>query len=580
MFSSNRKGRREFLRKAAMLGVAGLPGCGLLRRQPIALCPSDPRYAGAAQELTIDVHAHVFNATDIQVERFIDLVALKQKGPLAEAGKALAGLLQDVGWDAAPNAEDELSMLRKLEPVLSKCEAGGTNLALDGLRDAAYVKARTSLNAALDRTGRAVPLVPGRDYEAQVRSERSLASPTAQADFLIRHLPDTRSEYFAQSRSRAQIRRFEPTIQGAIDFVIQNFQYRYVTVHDYLETFSRGPGRRIDLVVAHMVDYDWWLAKGAPTRSALRDQVAVMEQIALLTGGRVHAFAPFDPFREVVAKVQGGESSLALVKDSVRVRGCLGVKLYPPMGFAPLGNASLDVWKDRAWLPEIVRRPDFGKLLDDAMREFFGWARDEQVPIMAHTNVSNGPVRRFEELATAPYWKLALEEFDRGGRNLRVNFGHFGNTDLSEGGVDHSEAFVDLMGSGAGSVGAKAYADASYFSDVLNAAEDLDRIMKDLYLRGNGVLAKRLMYGTDWEMSLPQKNITNYLRGFERLYAVLGKELMSGGPQWRTLTDDFFALNAVEFLGLRKGEATRARLDAFYEGRLVPGWIGKVDRLS
>jgi hypothetical protein len=573
--------RRAFLATVGVLGVSSVAGCSLLRRRPETMCPDDPRYSDGAKPLTVDVHAHFFNASDLQVKQFIDQVALKQKGPFGDAARVLSGVLQDVSWEAAPSAKEELEMLRKLAPVLAKCEASGSNAALAGLRDAAYRSARSELNAALERTGRSGPTATGRSYTAQSALERRLGNATAQADFLVRHLPETHDEYLQQRQSRAAIRRSEPTVQGTIDFVIQNFQYRYVSVHDYLETYSRGATRRVDLLVAHLVDYDWWLARGQPTRTTLRDQVGVMEEISLLTGGRVHAFAPFDPFREVMSTLEGGDSSLALVRQAVHERGCIGVKLYPPMGFAAWGNAALDVWKDSSWLPDVVLRPDFGKRLDDAMAALFTWAREEQVPITAHTNVSNGPARRFEELATAKYWKQALEQFDRGGKNLRIDFAHFGDTEMVGEGPGHSEALVDLMSTSAGSRGAKAFADASYFSDVLNSAEKLTGILKALYLRQSGLLAKRLMYGSDWEMSLVERNVESYLSGFEQLYDGLRTDLEQHGDQWRTLADDFFGRNATDFLGLRKGEATRMRLEEFYRGRVAtPAWMKKVDALA
>ena len=105
--------------------------------------------------------------------------------------------------------------------------------------------------------------------------------------------------------------------------------------------------------------------------------------------------------------------------------------------------------------------------------------------------------------------------------------------------------------------------------------------MKDLYTSPKqarpGLLAKRLMYGSDWEMSLPEANVKSYLAGFEALYKTLQHDL---GPGWSTLSDDFLGRNAVEFLGLRSGEATRKRLDQWYAKNLAePAWMRKVDAI-
>jgi hypothetical protein len=557
--------RRALVAAGGALASLGVVGCSFFREPPVAFCPNDPDIGDPTTPLTIDVHAHVFNASDLQVKRFIELVAAKQGDGLGQAIGDMGGVLENLGWQLAPRADDELAMLQGLRPALDKCDVAATARTVGELRERAYRAARGDLNVALERARKA-------------RQERTLSRATTQSDFLIRNLPETRAEYLRESSARKLSR--EKSVQGAIDFVIQNFQYRYVSVHDYLETYSRGPGRRLDLVVAHLVDYDWWLAKGSPTPTVLKDQVRVMEQIALVTSGRVHFFAPFDPFREVAARLQGGDSSLALVQDAVRKRGALGVKLYPPMGFAAMGNATLPaaLWQGRDWLPELVRRPDFGQRLDEAMTALLTWARDDQVPLMAHSNASNGPLKEFEELATPRYWKQAIEGFDTDPtKKLRVNFGHFGHRVPGQ-----SESFIDLMSPRRGTPGAKAFADASYFSDVLENPKSLSATLMALYLKRDGVLAKRLMYGSDWQMSLVERGVDNYLADFERVYLELQRALEQQGEQFRTLSDDFFGRNAVDYLGLRKGEPARKRLDAFYNGRLngQPGWMKKIDVMT
>src|SRR5688572_6546880 len=112
--------RRELLIAGAALAV---PGCSLFRDRPVAHCPNDPAISDEATPLTIDAHAHVFNASDLQVQRFITLIGLKQKDALGEAISDLAGVLQNIGWETAPSASEELAMLQTLRPALDKCDA-------------------------------------------------------------------------------------------------------------------------------------------------------------------------------------------------------------------------------------------------------------------------------------------------------------------------------------------------------------------------------------------------------------------------------------------------------------------------
>ena len=364
-------------------------------------------------------------------------------------------------------------------------------------------------------------------------------------------------------------------MQAVVDFVLQQFQYRYVNVFDFLMEYSTGPSRKIDLMVCHFLDFDWPLAKGQQTPTAISEQVAVMEQISILTGGRVHYYVPFDPMKQVAHDFYGlpTQSPMDLVQDAMS-RGCIGVKMYPPMGFAPSGNAArrTDFW-DRTWLRDEIRRDrDFGKRLDIVLSRLYSWCMMNDVPIMAHTSPSEGPCLDFEKLTDARYWKNVP-----GG--LRVNFGHFGNTEIPEGKSDNS-AYVGLMG-GPGSHGANFYADSAYLSHAMSGKSDLTGALRRLFEAKNGaLLAKRLMYGSDWEMLIIEGTASrNYLKIFERIFSELDRDPIPGMSG--RLSAQFFGLNAVNYLSLRAGSATRRRLDAFYSTRTVPTpqWVAKVDRL-
>jgi hypothetical protein len=88
------------------------------------------------------------------------------------------------------------------------------------------------------------------------------------------------------------------SLNGAVDFILQYFQYRFVSAQDYLNTFTQSAHRDVDLMLVSVVDYAWWLAKGEPTPTSLDSQADVMTLISVLSDGRVHGFAPFCPLRE------------------------------------------------------------------------------------------------------------------------------------------------------------------------------------------------------------------------------------------------------------------------------------------
>ena len=110
-------------------------------------------------------------------------------------------------------------------------------------------------------------------------------------------------------------------VGAELETVVDYFLPRIVLAQLYLDTFCPSAGRNVDLMFAAMVDYDWWLAGGASTETPLKEQVKLMEQISILSSGRIHGFAPFCPLREVASRAgYGGEetgwSSLAFVQDA------------------------------------------------------------------------------------------------------------------------------------------------------------------------------------------------------------------------------------------------------------------------
>jgi hypothetical protein len=351
-----------------------------------------------------------------------------------------------------------------------------------------------------------------------------------------------------------------------------------VNVFDFLTEYSSGRARKLDLIVCHFLDFDWPLARGRPTMTPIADQIDVMEQISILTGGRVHCYVPFDPMKQVAHDLQyPTESPMDLVRKAIS-QGCIGVKLYPPMGYAPSGNASLGrgFW-NRTWLPDEIKRVrNFGDLLDRALLQLYSWCIANDVPIMAHTSPSEGPCADFENLTAAKYWGNVPN-------GLRVNFGHFGDTELADGKDTKTLAYCNLMG-GPGSHGANYYADAAYLSHALSGRGQLTEALRDLFRKtkskGPAALARRLMYGSDWEMLVIEGTASeNYLRNFEQILLELDRD-SSLGAQGK-LSARFFGVNAANYLSLRPGSATRARLDSFYltRGVRTPQWAQKVDAL-
>jgi hypothetical protein len=342
-------------------------------------------------------------------------------------------------------------------------------------------------------------------------------------------------------------------------------------------------------MICHMVDFDWPIAGGRATLTPSKAQQEVMARISVLTGGRVHSFAAYDPFKQVAHALglYQGETPFDLVRGAVERRGCIGVKLYPPMGFAPLGNGSLrpQFW-EKQWLPAGLKVPDLGVRLDQSLIQLYRWCVAEDVPIMAHTSVSLGPTDQFEFFATAQYWENVFNWENESGQKefarLRVNFGHFGDTDVVDGRpLERAEAYMRLM-QDEDRPGHNAFADSAFFAEALSEPTAVRKRLRELLLKKasseHAHLADRLMYGTDWEMlTYLEDPYFEYLNKFVEIFDDLNSntDISEGGR----LADKFFGENAVSYMGLRRGEPARHRLDKFYSTNRVttPLWMQKLD---
>ncbi len=562
--------RRRII-EVMVLGWAGLvTACCSVKRKPASLCLNSPKLQNPHGTLAIDVHAHVFNASDLQIKEFVSRVAINDDGALGQMARLFGSLLQSLGWSVAPSVQEELVILDQLGS--DSCAEKNLPKALFEVRDNQYKKTLEAIKARKTNIAAAVPMAFGQE---QAALENELSS----ANLALGEMPDTYEGFKMGERASSAGDAVQPMQAGprsALDFLVEHFQYRVSSVARYFNDYNKLSDLKIDLMCPSMVDYDWWLAEGAETeKSPLQDQVIFYKELAILSGGRVHAFVPFDPFREAMHQeyknTPSGDkmwSSLELVKKAILEQGSIGVKLYPPMGFAALGNSSVDVWKDKSWLTDLAREARFGELLDDAMRSLFAWCKVEDVPILAHTNASNSPDDDFLPLVGPEYWSIAMSEF----KGLRINFGHFGGAGSKGFDSDRVKQFLNLMADP--DRGSNAFADASYFTHLLEDRSVVKIGMRDLYESDEfGAIARsRLMYGSDWKMLLLEKHSDSYLERFSQIIS----ELSSDG---NNLKNDFFGANAARFLGLHKGEATRDRLDQFYKDQdmVLPVWVNKVD---
>ncbi len=451
------------------------------------------------QPIVVDVHCHDFNASDLPITGFI----ARTIPGLTEISRGVTPIPEQIlrrvvgtihGWlnAEAPSAEAEVPLLRA---------------ALTGSGTFAPVPPLALPRALFDRLAAQLASLLGLDPAALGEGFFQLAETL----HLVSH---------PRARIAASLATIYPTVS---------------------------------LFVPLLVDYDAWSDDHAG--SALASQVPVNELCARLSmrgrigraDARLHPFIAFDPLRP---------DALTIVRHAVLDAGFIGVKLYPPVGFLPLGNAE-------------IGDPARGRALDAALRALYALCESEEIPITAHASPGNEFALGYGEMAAPVRWAPVLREFP----NLRLNFGHFGH-ETGTGGADGIDARDAWMRQAAELIEehAHVYADLSSSPLVHDAAyaARFGAHLRALCARFQR-LPSRLMYGSDWWLNRFDPRGETAVGAFQRF---LGEWMGSA-------RDAIMGRNALRFLGfldeddrLATGNRNQQRLRAFYGGEARPAWLG------
>ena len=545
------------MRGANKLGKADAPALGLLYLMAADddSCPvvvdddlSNPEAAAAFAHQTgeaaapeifaVDVHAHTFNASDLSVSGFIrDVVIDTDEHRVLRLVDPLVRMLVRV-IGRAPGAEDEM---RRLDAL------GAARL---GLMDSA-----AEASAASERAAREA------ETESRVAAEvERLRTSTDEGDQeLFRALAEEAGTIAAfagesaavdASRIVRAIFSFPGTVGRYVRWVGKLRGYRHELLDELVRTYGEVRGS-VSLFTPSLVDFARWV-KDEPA-TPLDVQVLLCSRLARAFPGRVHFMAAFDPWRE--ADHPGSTfGSLYWARHAVMDHGFVGVKLYPPMGFSALGNASHD-------FSRVTREESraFGARLDEALARLFAWAEAEEVPLLAHCNDSLGSKHGYARRASPEYWRRALERYPR----LRLNLGHFGGQEKLGIPGEWPELIIGLMNDFE-----HVYADIGMFHlrGDRARAEWFDRLAAAM--ERDPILESRLLYGSDWVMLAKEKGSADF-------FTIFAAELQRRfTPQVaRAVLGD----NARRYLGITSGKAA-GRLQDFYRthGLATPDWLGSV----
>jgi predicted TIM-barrel fold metal-dependent hydrolase len=558
--------RRTFLKSVMSITAATfVSGCHRRLIRP----PQCPHFDQPDDQLVVDAHCHIFNASDLQVAGFINQVKLKL--PDVTILGAMGHLVQQYGWAYAPDANEELRWLRKRI----------------GSREIYPVSSGPSGDIALSATIHGM----GRNTDerfAQFWRDISALRSTRVDEFVSR-LAKHRSSQLLQSRATtgAEVlnqlqsvegthdlirdeRRYSGSGVAIISFLKTFFRFRTENAWTMLQTYGCDSDPGVDLLCPAMVDFDLWLGNAeldnGRTRSHVDKQLEVMREISLATQGRVHAMAPFNPLR---AACDGGEGYLQQARDAIEKFGCIGFKLYPPMGFSPADNTSVSS------IP-VPRCPTSSKKLVDRQRldailgSFFEQCGSMNVPVMAHTSPSNAAVANSEKLADPKYWEKLMgghaEAFVLGASNVRICLGHMGgdrHADKPSEWREHIAAMIKAFPS-------NVYADLSYYEHVLGSPSTRENLAKQLQVLKQEQVWQNVMYGSDWSMLAAQPRSYAYLNAFSKFLAL---ELQLDKHKSAAILGG----TAKSFFGLHHGQPGAERMKRFHghDTHHMDAWLNR-----
>jgi predicted TIM-barrel fold metal-dependent hydrolase len=449
----------------------------------------------------VDIHCHTFNADDLPVRGFVRRVA----GSRNALARVLAGALDSIIQDRAVDAADEIATL---DALLSGEGVGGGEETV-----------REDVTAV-----------------AEAEADLLLARATAET-------PADVTEAVAELRTEAP----EGTDEG-----LEGILDPLATLRRYLKWAALFGHRRLALTQALVRTYpevdlftpllvDLLGLEDAP-KSTVLQQLDINEKISRLSmrgdlGATVHPFVGFDPRRL---------GAVALAQQAVDRFSCVGVKLYPPMGFRPIGNLT-------ARPRNMTAEEAIG--VDAALAQLYDWCQDQDVPITAHSNPSNQADDSFLGFSGPASWKLVLDRWP----DLHLNFGHFGWGGLEQGwpraicelANDHRHVYADVGNHKVAGLDETFRTLVGLFAD----ASPTTRTMK-----------QRFMFGTDWYMAASQAGYERFLDALRDTYQA----------RFDTGLDRFLGGAALSFLGFDDpANHNNRRLHARYQAHRFapPPWL-------
>jgi len=555
--------KREFL-----CGVAALSGS--ISFQPYRALPA------GTPTVRIDAHCHLFNGRDLPIFGLL-LYTILQVNVFGIFAVPFALLLASFIERKAPSYETEKEILdNHLIPNPSAIGEYKRNsekapeIFADGLKT--FVDRYTSFGESPTAT------VIDRNDALLLELMRRFGSESLDGltkDDLKKRL---QSKEFREDLIR-RIIQFKKTTNnfGSIDELSQYYaqffrwaaaflDYHFHLAEDLAGLFGENDSLRI--MSPAIVDFGpwpepWWYRDILTTPY---EQADLIQKISLIQPkGRVlTGYIGYDPWshlQDIYNNIH--PNALEVVQSAIEKMGFVGVKIYPPMGYMPLNNSSLDI--DTTQFPTALvelcnGRP--GHELDRVLTQLYAYCDDHKLAIQAHCANTIGSEPGYAKRADPILWLDVLKNYP----SIRLNLGHFGGiwdfwSDSKCGSNTPTDWPKEIARMMAGGKNLNLYTDVGDFSGVLDRWDSEKCSTKDIFsnlaplLNKNPYLRSQLIYGSDWMLLDFEPQNENY---YQKMRDAFSYHLSPAE------LDGFLGRTAATLLGLHSGDMTRQRVEDFY----------------
>lgn len=226
---------------------------------------------------------------------------------------------------------------------------------------------------------------------------------------------------------------------------------------------------------------------------------------------------------------------------------------------------------------------EIGGLIDAELEKLYRYCAAEGVPILAHAFNSNQAEACTGWRASPQYWGDVIDKFSTPEKPLRLCLGHFGSFEahgINKTCSDFSaKAWETIIGEIiARPKGKRVYADLSYLSEVLAQGPNAQSVRNNIrdqfkrFIDRRDPQVERICYGSDW-------NMLGREPGHERYHIALGDFLRKDVGLNALQLSNVYSGNALDFLGLRPGDQARERLEKFYQDNGISNLFPRIDQL-